>query len=113
MSRELITEIIVLPDGMRLDDPELHHFALFVRWMGVPQQNGSGGYAVTQSFREAQLSRAGNWNYCVRPFQRKAYRWKTAQEALNMAKSVVNDMRINGRSFADVQALRLEREDSA
>jgi len=111
MPREFISEITVLPDGMRNDDPELRHFALYVRWMGARQGNGMGGYAVTTLFREQQLSRAGNWNDNVRPFQRRLYRWETPGEALNMAKRVVNDLKVNGRTFAEVKELRLQRED--
>lgn len=110
MSRSFVTEMVVLPDEMRADDPEMRHFALYVRWMGPHQANGSGGYGVTQAFRGAQLSRRLNWNYNVRPFQRRLYRWKTAREALEAAHKAVNDLRVNNRTYAEVRAARLLQE---
>jgi hypothetical protein len=96
---------------MRPDDPEMRPFALYVRWMGPLQPNGTGGYAVTQLFRDAQLSRAGNWNYSVRPFQRRLYRWKTAREALDVAKRHVNSVKVNGRTYAEWVQLHLDEEE--
>lgn len=110
MAKSFVTEVVVLPDEMRADDPEMRHFALYVRWMGPPQPNGSGGYAVTQLWRDAQLSRRLNWNYSVQPFQRRLYRWKTAREAIEAAHKAVNDLRVNNRTYAEVRAARLLRE---
>jgi len=99
---ELVTEVMVLPEGMELDNDELHHFALRVEWRGVRGENGSGGYRVSDGFGD--LSRAGKWGHPQR-FQQHQYRWDTLEEALEMARKHVEGLKVNGRTWAEWQLL--------
>jgi hypothetical protein len=107
--RQVITEIMLLPDGLDENVEDIYddarHFAVFVRWAGRRQGN-AGGFMVTQSFRDCQLSRAGNWAYCVPKFKRHQYRWETLDEALAMARAAVNGVVVNGRTYSQWQAFR-------
>lgn len=110
MPTEVVTKIMVVPDGMSLDDPDVTTFAVYVEWRGPRSENGSGGYAVTMGgFR--QLSRAGNWG-SPQPFQYRQYRWETVEEALEWARKVVNDRKVNGRTFAEWQELEFPTKDA-
>ena len=94
---ELVTEVLVLPTGMPLDDADRHSFGVSVNWRGPRSDTGRGGYAVTDRFQ--QLSRAGNWGH-PQPFQQHQYRWETLEEALEAARAVVDSVSINGRTWA-------------
>ena len=100
---ELTTGVLVLPDGMALDDPELRHFSLRVEWRGARTDTGRGGYAVTDGFSD--LSRAGKWG---RPqaFQQHQYRWDALDEALAMARAHVDQLKVNGRTWAEWRATK-------
>lgn len=95
---ELTAKVLVLPEGMELDDPELRHFALQVEWRGPRGETGRGGYAVTDMFK--QLSRAGKWGN-PQSYQQHQYRWETLEEALEMARAHVDSHRINGKSWQE------------
>jgi hypothetical protein len=104
MRIELVTEVMVLPTGMALEDLEQGPFALLVQWRGVPEDEdrARGGYRVTDGFRE--LSRAGKWDHPQR-FQQWQYRWVTQAEALEAARAAVDHLKINGRTWAEWNAL--------
>lgn len=93
---EFVARMLVLPEGMELDDPELRHFALQVEWRGAQPEGGRGGYAVTDMFQ--QLSRAGKWGN-PQAHQQHQYRWETLEEALEMARGSVEGHKINGRTW--------------
>lgn len=101
---ELITEVLVLPDGMDIADDEMRHFAVTVRWRGPRGDTGRGGYAVIHGSRH--LSTAGNWRFDPEPRLQRHYRWDTLEEALAVARSVVTTVKVNGRTLAEWQALR-------
>ena len=91
------------PDADELGDALV--FGIYVIW------KGKGRYAV-QVFNDkwaSQLSRAGNWSeYAPEPFRRHQYRF-TYEEACEWAQRVVNDKRINGRTYAELMTLRRAR----
>lgn len=99
---ELTTKIIVLPQGMELDDVNRSSFALQVEWRGLRTETGRGGYAVSDGFKH--LSRAGKWGF-PEPFQQHQYRWETLEEALEMARAHVDSFKSNGRTWAEWNAI--------
>ena len=98
---EIITETVVLPTGMPLDDDELSIFALRVEWRGINDQFPAGAWRVTNGRKD--LSRAENWGR-PQPFQQHQYRWATREEALAMAHKHVDQQTVSGRTWADWQA---------
>lgn len=107
-------DVVVLPTGATLDDwDDVSSWALHVRWRGPRTDSGSGGYAVTSLFVEHQLSRAGNWNRCVQPFQQRLYRWETFDEALAAAHAAVDSCVTGGHTWAQFLTWRREQELAA
>ena len=104
---ELVTEVLVVPDGLDLDDPNLHHFALTVRWRGARGETGRGGYAVQHGNRH--LSRAGNWRFNPEPRLQRHYRWADLDEALAVARDTVDTVKVNGRTWAEWQQAEAAR----
>lgn len=102
---ELVTSVLVLPDGMELDDDERDTFALTVSWRGPRSDTGRGGYAVIHGNRH--LSTAGNWRYSPEPRLQRHYRWETLEEALTIAQLAVNCIKVGGRTWAEWQEARL------
>lgn len=90
-----VTELMVLPAGVSLDDAEAREFGLKVTWRGEFRGRSGGGWSVEHI--GYSLSRAGNWGYPSR-FQRWQYRWETQQEAVVAASAAVDSVRINGRT---------------
>lgn len=105
---ELTTEVMVLPEGMELDHDELHRFAVRVQWRGVRGETGRGGYRVTDGFDE--LSRAGKWGNPQR-FQQHQYRWDTLEEALEMARKHVDELKVNRRTWSEWQTFFAANRD--
>lgn len=101
---ELVSEVLVVPDDMSLDDDELRYFALTVRWRGPRSDTGRGGYAVMQGNRH--LSTAGNWRYEPEPRLQRHYRWDTLEEALAVARAALPTVKVNGRTWMQWQQLR-------
>jgi len=101
---ELVTEVLVVPDEMDLDDDELHHFALRVRWRGARSESGRGGYAVIHGNRH--LSTAGNWRYEPEPRLQRHYRWDTLEDALSVARAALPTVKVAGRTWAEWRAAR-------
>lgn len=99
--QELVTEVLVLPDGLDVADDEFRHFALTVRWRGARGETGRGGYAVMHGNRH--LSRAGNWRYDPEPRLQRHYRWAELDDALAAARAVVNTLTVRGLTWADWQ----------
>lgn len=96
---EIITETMVLPTGCPLDDPEWHSWAVFVRWV-------TKGWAVTTVFHHERLSRAGKWSHYVPKFKRHQYMFETREEALNWAYKVVDERKVNYRTYSEWQEKR-------
>lgn len=103
---ELTTEILVLPTGMPIDDDEIRTFGSVVSWRG-PYVNGRGGYAVIS--RGHHLSRAGNWAYSPPAFKQHQYRWKTLEEALDMARKHTDARTVTGKTYAEWQEVLKDR----
>jgi len=102
----LVTKVSYWPTGC---DPhtefEARHFRVDVEWTGRRSDDGPrayGGYRVVHSgFRE--LSRAGKWSFTVERFQRWQYRWVAIEDAQRWAERVVDDVKVNGRTWRDWQ----------
>ena len=104
---ELTTEVMVLPEGMELNNDEIRRFALRVEWRGVRGETGRGGYRVTDGFDE--LSRAGKWGSPER-YQQHQYRWATLEEALEMARKHVEEVKVNGKTWTEWQQVFASNE---
>lgn len=101
---EIVTEIMVLPDGMEPDNFEAHSFAVMVRWRGARTETGRGGYAIIHGGRH--LSHKGVWRFNPEPFVQRHFRWEWLGSALVTARAVVNDVKVNGRTWAEWQEAR-------
>jgi hypothetical protein len=101
---ELITEVTFLPDGMALDDYNAHIFAVRVEWRGATTDTGRGGYAVVHGSKH--LSRKGDWRWNPEPFIQRHYRWEDIDEARAVARSVVNTIKVNGKTWAEHEAAK-------
>lgn len=99
---ELVKEVMLLPDGMELDDINAHSFAVIVQWRGVRTDTGRGGYAVTHAGRH--LSHKGKWRWSPEPFVQRHFRWAELESALVTARAVVNGITVNGMTWAEWQA---------
>lgn len=100
MPQQRITEVTLIPDGMEWSDYNLPTFSTKVVYRGT-KEDGIDLYAVMHIGSE--LSRAGNWAFHVPKFKRKQYRWETFDEALQWAVKVANDVKVNGRTWAEWQ----------
>lgn len=109
---ELVTETMILPTGCPLESRDVRHFAVYVRWRGVRTDTGMGGWAVTSSFVDEQLSRAGNWNDMVPRFKTPQYRFDTREAALAAAHAAVDARTVNGRTYAQARQWRAEQEQA-
>jgi hypothetical protein len=101
---ELTTEVMLLPDGMPLDDYNVPIFAVRVTWRGAATETGRGGYAVIHGSKH--LSRKGDWRWNPEPFIQRHYRWESLDEALAVARSVVNTIKVNGKTWAEHEAAK-------
>lgn len=104
---ELVTEIMILPDGMEIGDEEAHSFALKVRWRGARSETGRGGYAVQHGDRH--MSHTGKWRWSPEPFIQRHFRWVDIEAALAAARAEVNHVTVNGRTWAERQEHFKER----
>lgn len=105
MMSEIVTEVMVLPDGMEPGDIDASTFAVKVRWRGARTETGRGGYAVTTNSGR-HLSHKGKWRWEPEPFIQRHYRWESLESALTTARAVVNDVRVNGRTWHEWRAQR-------
>lgn len=103
---ELVSRVLVLPEGMELDDEDLRHFALQVEWRGNSTGSGRGGYAVTDMFHQLSRAKWGN----PQSYQQHQYRWDTLEEALEMARAHVDSHRINGKTWKEWQEFYEQRD---
>jgi hypothetical protein len=99
---EMITQIRILPDGADPDDTKTGVFAVTVNYRGTYQGRSGGGYSVEHC--GAELSRRLTWGWPQR-FQRWQYRWSTLDEALAVARNVVNTIKADGRTWAEWQEI--------
>lgn len=106
---ELVTEIMVLPDGMEIGDEDAHSFALKVRWRGARSDSGRGGYAIQHG--ERHLSHQGKWRWSPEPFIQRHFRWATIESALVSARAEVDHGTVNGRTWAEWRKYFGEREN--
>ena len=101
--QQRITEMTLIPDGMDWDDVNRPFFGVRVVYRGVGPQ-GKDLYAVFSGPGDFQvLSRAGNWAFTPERFRWRQYRWETLDEALLWARKSVNDVKVNGRTWAEWQ----------
>jgi hypothetical protein len=104
---DMVTEHTFWPDGCDPDDVNARDFATKVQYRGM------GRFAITRRGGFEQLSRAGNWKWDVRKFQRRQYRF-TFEEAMDWARREQNTATVNGMTWPQVQvwlaARRAERE---
>lgn len=100
---EIISEYTILPTGMQPGDINAHVFAVKITYRGEPNGRSGGGYSINVAGQE--LSRAGNWGFPQR-FQRWQYRWESFEEALDIARTVVDQFTVMGRTWAEHEAGR-------
>ena len=107
-----ISEMSVLPTGAVLDDDDsgvywdnLRSFILRVQWAGIRQANGYGGYRVTTDGGSRVLSRAGKWAWRPERFRTRQYRFDTLEAAVAAAEGAVDEVKVNGRTWAQWQEL--------
>jgi hypothetical protein len=104
-----VEERLYHPDGMDLMD-EGHAYDAFAFQVGVFYR-GKGKWVVATS-REAheQLSRTGRWLWL--PSKMNQMRWcrHDFETACRLAEGVVNDRKVNGRTWAEWEARRREEK---
>jgi hypothetical protein len=98
---ERIAEWQVFPTGCDPEDINALSFIVSVKWRGTYQGKSGGGWSVTHN--SAELSRGGLWTYCVPRFRRWQHRWETFEEAQQQARAVVDNLSMNGRTWAQWQ----------
>lgn len=102
-----ITEVMVLPCELSPDNEDwtnLQMFAVFVKWKGEYRGRSGGGYSVEGL--GSSLSRSGEWSrFPPQKFRRWQYRFETLGEAMAAAKSHVDEVVVNGRTYAQWQEL--------
>lgn len=91
----------VLPTGM---DPVLHSeeapsFAVHVRWQG-----GLGWTVTGRHDNERLTVKSRRWTFYVDKRNRRHYYFETYEQALEAALAVVDDRKVNGRTWAQWQA---------
>lgn len=111
--RAIVTEILVLPEGMELDDYERRHWAIKIQWRGpYNTETGRGGYAIVAPSGE-HLSKAGNWRYDPEPFIQRHYRWEKSAGLIFRAKKAANEYRVMGKTWPEMVAFWEEKEKQA
>ena len=113
MSQSIVTRVSYWPEGCDPSDDNGSAFRVDVEWMGARREGprAVGGYRVTQrGFME--LSRGGKWTFYVPRFRRWQHRWATLEEAQEWAERVVDDVTINGRTWAEWTAYHLAKAAS-
>lgn len=94
----IITETMILPTGCTTEDSNWNLFAVFVRWQDTL------GWTVTKSFQDNRLSVKGRkWTNFVEKRNRRFYYFPTYEEAVAAAKGEVDNMRVMGKTFAELQ----------
>ena len=96
---EKVTKVTLIPDGMAWDDLNRHHFAVNVEWCGPFEGRHGGGYAIRHLGSE--LSTSGKWETTPAHFRRWQFRWEHLDSALHTARAVVNELKVNGRTWAE------------
>lgn len=99
---EKVTRVTLIPDGMAWDDLNRLTFAVTVEWCGPFDGRRGGGYAIRHIGGE--LSKSGKWEVAPPRFRRWQFRWEHLDSALHMARAVVNELEVNGRTWADLRA---------
>lgn len=99
---ELITEVTLYPDGMEPGDSDAHVFALKVQYRGEYHGKHGGGYSVSHTSSELQR-KSREWSFYVERFRRWQYRWPDLESALEAAREEVNNVTVNGRTWAQWQ----------
>lgn len=101
----------VYPHGLDdLDDINAPSFAIEVAWRGEYRGRSGGGWTVSRGSAEllaSSVATGQKWDYPER-FRRWQYRFPTFEDALAAARTVVDDIKINGRTWAQWQ----ERDQS-
>lgn len=101
---EHISGYTIYPHGLTdLDDVNAPSFAVEIVWRGEYQGRSGGGWAVTRGRAQlltSSVATGQKWDYPER-FRRWQYRFATFEEALAAARSVVDGVKINGRTWAE------------
>lgn len=91
---------MLLPDEAEDDWNNAKAFAVVVRWRGPRGDTGRGGYAITDHYGQ-HLSHRGKWRYNPEPYLQRHFRWEDLESALVVARTVVDDIRVNGKTWAE------------
>lgn len=103
----IVTETMVTPTGMDpLEDTHnANMFGVFVRWQG------NLGWVVTRNFKDERLSVKGRkWTGWVSKRNRRFYYFPDYETALQAAKEAVDDVKVNGGTWAQWQQHRKESQ---
>lgn len=95
-----VTETMVTPTGMDPveDQSNAHIFGVFVRWQGEL------GWIVTRNFKDERLSVKGRkWSGWVEKRNRRFYYFPDYDTALQAAIDAVDDVTVNGGTWAQWQ----------
>lgn len=100
----VIEERIYYPTGCDPDDINAHSFAVHVTW------RGQGKWMVSRMrSTHHQMSRTGKWLWC--PLKMVQMRWCRFdfETACRLAEAAVNDVSINGRTWAQWEQWQQEK----
>ena len=96
----------IYPHGLNdLNDVNASSFAVQVTWRGEYQGRSGGGWSVTRGTAEllnTSTATHQKWDYPER-FRRWQYRFPTFEDALAAARTVVDHIKVNGRTWAQWQ----------
>lgn len=96
----------VYPQGLAdLSNINAPSFEVQVKWRGEYQGRSGGGWSVSRGSAEllaSSVATGQKWDYPER-FRRWQYRFATFEEALAAARTVVDHVKANGRTWAQWQ----------
>lgn len=112
---EHISGYTIYPQGLTdLFDINAPSFAVNITWRGEYRGRRGGGWAVTRGTAEllaSSVATGQKWDYPER-FRRWQYRFATFEDALAAARAVVDDIKVNGRTWAQWRE-RQQQEEKA
>lgn len=88
----VVTRTTLLPAGADPGDSNAWNFAVDVEY------RGENAWAVVRNANQ-YLSRAGNWAWHPKPFQRRQYRFDTREDALLAAARVLPGVKVAGMTW--------------
>ena len=100
----IVTKTSLLPAGSDPNDSAAWDFALDVEY------RGEDAWRVVHRVG-SELSRAGNWGWMPKPFQRRLYRFDTREAALAAAAKALPAVTVGGLTWEQWQDVRAKRKN--